>query len=437
MSQTMLCLDSYTLNHPHIIGLPDESLNTQLWLQLFSNPYKARQALNDNSHFQEAWVVSSDGVDGINLAAALKHDGCEKVSFVSFDESGSTLSRCKAAGIECLNQAAFLKRYTQRKEEVLSDPFSHFELEEPLNEVPVRAKFDSAQETTQPLPESKINQILSAKLDAKNTSSEAFVLSVVSGSGGTGKSTVSLMCALALQQAGQRTLLLDADLQFGDLRFLSGVEEALEITDALASPERIASLASTGDMLALISSPKKLEHSELIAGKIKELLAYVKSFFDVIVVNTGAFWSEQHAQLIESSDKVLFVLDQRPSSIRSCNHALDLCNRCGIAVQSFVYVLNFCSRQALLTSMDVSCALQGATVRELKDGGKEVGELLAAGLPRELIKNHNVLYESVCSLLADLLPVYQGKQTKKPSLEDGFTKGKFKTFFRKKRIACL
>ena len=47
---------------------------------------------------------------------------------------------------------------------------------------------------------------------------------VVSGSGGAGKSTVSVLSALIAQRMGYNTLLLDFDLQFGDAPALMGVQ---------------------------------------------------------------------------------------------------------------------------------------------------------------------------------------------------------------------
>ena len=61
-----------------------------------------------------------------------------------------------------------------------------------------------------------------------------FLLTVVSGSGGAGKSTVATLAALLGARRGLRTALLDADLQFGDLAALMGdapsvpVEEIVE-----------------------------------------------------------------------------------------------------------------------------------------------------------------------------------------------------------------
>ncbi|MFR8831758.1 MAG: chromosome partitioning protein ParA, partial [Eggerthella lenta] len=136
--------------------------------------------------------------------------------------------------------------------------------------------------------------------------------------------------------------------------------------------------------------------------------------------NTGAAWAEQHALLLERSSKALFLIDQRPSSLRACQHALDLCARCGIATGPFLYAVNRCSKNALFTSIDVSCSLRGAHVFELKDGGGEVEELLGAGLPFDLLASRNDLCASLERVLSGVLP---GDRRAAAPPEEGASRG--------------
>lgn len=268
----------------------------------------------------------------------------------------------------------------------------------------------------------------------------AHIISVVSGSGGTGKSAIATMGALLAQKRGIKTLLLDADFQFGDLKYLLGYKETLEVGDILTHPEQIETLLKQDSWPALLSAPAKLEYSEVAEERIGELLAYLKPHFDLIIVNTGSFWSEFHLQLLEASNGVFFVIDQRPSSVRACNHALDLCARCGIATTSFSYLLNFCSKKSLLSTLDVSCALKGATVHEVKDGGAEVSELLGAGMAHKLSRVNNLFCSSMASLLEKTVFEYV-----KPSLDPAMNTAREKSALpektklrgrQKRRAAC-
>ena len=282
-----------------------------------------------------------------------------------------------------------------------------------VSPIPPRKDFTPPASET---PSSTVTTVAATKkASAKQIVSQvkgAHIISVVSGSGGTGKSAIATMGALLAQKRGIKTLLLDADFQFGDLKYLLGYKETLEVGDILTHPEQIETLLKQDSWPALLSAPAQLEYSEVAEERIGELLAYLKPHFDLIVVNTGSFWSEFHLQLLEASNGVFFVIDQRPSSVRACNHALDLCARCGIATTSFSYLLNFCSKKSLLSTLDVSCALKGATVHEVKDGGAEVGELLGAGMAHKLSRVNNLFCSSMASLLEKTVFEYV-----KPSLD--------------------
>ena len=233
---------------------------------------------------------------------------------------------------------------------------------------------------------------------------KGFLLPVVSGSGGAGKSAVALLAAHAAQGLGLRTLLLDFDLQFGDMAQLMGVKKPLRIDEVLARPERLAELSCEGKTPALLAAPEHVDAAEAVVAQAPALLDVVRERFDVIVANTGGAWAEQHAVLLERSSKVLFLVDQRATSVHAAQRALDLCARCGIAVNPFLFTLNGCGKGAPLSSMDVSCALKGAHVRELPDGGADVEDLLAAGLVGDLIDSRNELVEGIEELMAEMLP---------------------------------
>lgn len=479
MQRTVLCIESESLQHPGLIGLEGENLLSQSWLHVFTDAGKARSVLREQHDIKEAWVISSDSVEGINLAAALKRDDSKRiVRLVSFDATGSIATRCDAAEVELVSGVkGFVRLYTQRKCEANSQARMHDSLQPSIGQdIGADAENRSGMSRGKVSDASSIRTLhieepdwrheqqrsLSNKRPAEKertaskvepqeqtdlfariahtvpiSAHDTFVLSVVSGSGGSGKSAIATSSALVYQQMGYKTVILDADLQFGDISYLMGCDDALDVVELLAEPERVSRIESSEDMPAIIAAPSFLEHSEMVSDRMGDLLEYLKLFYEVIVVNTGSSWSDQQIQLIERSDTTLFVLDQRPSSIRACGHALDLCERCGIATQSFHFVLNFCSRHALLTSLDASCALRGVSVSEIKDGGKEVAELLGAGLPKELLSSKNPFSQSIRLLCRSLIPSAEKVSLTSEGLGDMPKKRGFLSSLKGRRAACL
>ena len=418
-----LCADETSLRHPGLMGLEGEHLASQTWLRLFTSGQEMRTFLKNDRAVDEAWVVSCDDIEPINLAATLKRDRSDlRVCLITFQGTGSLRSRASAAAVDVmLTSHALASRYGAFKrvrsgsvrsasdaEVSGGDPEGLFQPEEPAmpdratalqgthgSVVAAEAKnVEESSAATQPI-------VVETVAEAKH---EALLLPIVSGSGGAGKSSVAAMLAVLAQRRGQKTLLLDFDLQFGDMREMLGQPDALGIDEVLDNPARLAQLSCSEGMPAVLGAPRHLEEAESIAARAPVLLDALHGMFDVIVANTGAAWAEQHAVLLERCSKALFLIDQRGSSLRACRRALDLCARCGIAVNPFLFAVNFCAKNAVLTSIDVSCALRGAETYEIADGGAEVESSFSEGRPVDLLETGNPFAQSLQQVLPALVP---------------------------------
>lgn len=248
---------------------------------------------------------------------------------------------------------------------------------------------------------------------------KGLIIPIVSGSGGAGKSSVSVAAAYCAASRGFRVLLIDCDLQFGDVANMVGVKGALTLDAALAFPERLENEISGEGNLAVLAAPARLEDSEVVARKLPGLLSALTGRFDVIVANTGAAWADYHAILLERSSVALFLMDQRMSSVRACKHALELCARCGIASGPFRFALNRCAKGAPLTSLDVSSVLDNAPVFELRDGGRDVEDCLSAGAMEELFEARNDFIVSVDHVIGQLLPAAPRAPESQSASSDG------------------
>lgn len=374
MKPIALCVDSESCRNPILLGLEGEAIDNQNWLVLFHNAAKARNTISIEA-FDQVWVVSCDDMEAINLAATLKRDNPSlSVCLVGPRSDGSLHSRAYTAGIDVVyDQMLFVRAYSAAKQ-------SHA----------VHASGNDASSMTQQVVSPTVQLPANHK-----TAHPALLIPVVSGSGGSGKSIVSAMFALTCAQAGMKTLLIDYDLQFGDESHLLGWEDAPSLEEYQVGCERAASLLPRVGGISLLAAPRKLEDSERVVRMMPAMLDELCTSFDVIVANTGAAWAEQHAVLLERSSITLFLIDQRSTSIRACRHALELCERCSIATGPLRFVLNRCAKNSPFTSIDASCGLGGQRVLELKDGGFEIEECMAAGVVPELLLGRNELYVSI------------------------------------------
>lgn len=434
-ARVAICVDELTCRNPALVGLDGEALDRQPWLDVYLTGEEARRGIGSNEGVEEAWVVSSEDVEPINLAATLKADRPGlRVCLVEFEGCGSLFSRAHTALIdEVADQGAFLRRYADAKRRFSDGAAGLFEqsaeppvgaaagagAEAPALAPPASEKADSLAPVIV-LPETQgapFAQIAPQALPVAQAG-RAFLMPVVSGSGGAGKSSVSVVGAHIARRMGYRTLLLDYDLQFGDVAAMAGVDQALAIDEAIAHPEKLERELRRDPGLAVLAAPARLEAAEEVVHAMPRFLDELAPMFDVIVANTGAAWAEQHAVLLERCSAALFLVDQRASSVRACQHALELCARCGIASGPFHFALNRCAKGARLTSADVSGALQGAPVFELKEGGRDVEDYLSGGAVAELLETRNEFCTSLERVMESLLPSASGRVFDMPDAPD-------------------
>ena len=263
--------------------------------------------------------------------------------------------------------------------------------------------YDSPGEITLELEEPNITPLFHQE-NAQQPTSHAFYLPVIGAAGGTGKSTIAFLAALCSVRMGCKTLLLDLDAQFGDMALFSQEEQPLTLNNLIEDPCRISQAEPAPEGFYLISSCELPEQAEETAQAYAQVFDSLAGSFDVIISNGPVSWDDQHISLLERAGKIFFVLDQRTSSARAAQKAFDLCLRCGLAASPFLFLLNKCTRQSQLTYLDITCAMQGATCKELPYGGRFVGEYLESQQAGSLLDEGNEFATSLLEIMADVLP---------------------------------
>lgn len=147
---------------------------------------------------------------------------------------------------------------------------------------------------------------------------------ILSGKGGVGKSTLTVLLAEAFVRLGKRVLCIDADVGFRSLDLLMGIgtQSVYNWADVLCEAcESEEAVIYKKDGLGLLSAPGRLEE---IPEK-EEFDGMLKGFdekFDCILIDAPAGWSEFHDLLAQVSDTALLVATPDAVSVRSADTAM-------------------------------------------------------------------------------------------------------------------
>ena len=123
--------------------------------------------------------------------------------------------------------------------------------------------------------------------------SGARITAVTSGKGGVGKTFVAANLAAALARAGQRVLVLDADLGLANLDVVLNLAARVTLHDVFTGRATLdeAMQPAPGGFSVLLAGSGLVEYSRMtpeVRDKLLDVMAQVRPRFDQVLLDTGA-----------------------------------------------------------------------------------------------------------------------------------------------------
>lgn len=160
----------------------------------------------------------------------------------------------------------------------------------------------------------------------------ARVITVTSGKGGVGKSSVSVNLAIQLKRLGKRVIILDADFGLANVEVMFGIRPIYNLADLIYRGKNIKDIITEGpEDIGFISGGSGIQElSNLNKDQIASLtrnLGDLDEITDVIIIDTGAGISESVLEFIIASSEVLLVVTPEPTSITDAYALLKTLNK--------------------------------------------------------------------------------------------------------------
>lgn len=219
----------------------------------------------------------------------------------------------------------------------------------------------------------------------------AKIVTLFAGKGGCGKSVIATNLATTLAAGGsRRVLLVDLDLQFGDVAIMLRLVPTRSIADGIAMAGRLdeAGLRSLFtpyrpgvETLLAPASPAEAEHvpRELIS----EMLQTAMPLFDFIVVDTPSFVNEQVLAALDMTDWFVPVVTPDMPTLKSVRLTMEMFDLLEYPKERRITVFNRADSEVGLTIADVEEAV-GARLAVHLPSSRDVPVSVNKGAPLAL-----------------------------------------------------
>ena len=181
------------------------------------------------------------------------------------------------------------------------------------------------------LNENKLNKI---KIIKNNKKINSKVISIA-GTGGVGKSIITLNLSNILKEKNQKILIIDFDILNNSLHTILGVNQySQKIKNKLQKNDLIQNKINIKELIIkinkkvdLISGINLLFDSKykISSEKIEFILEELKQYYDVIIIDTSSeCFFDYTKNILNNSDNILFLLEANLLEIKKANNLLKI-----------------------------------------------------------------------------------------------------------------
>jgi pilus assembly protein CpaE len=259
-------------------------------------------------------------------------------------------------------------------------------------------------------------------------------IAVHSPKGGVGTSTIATNVAMAAaQRKPDRVVIVDFDLQFGQVATYLNVEPRQTLADvvrddaAMREAELLRTYATRHDSgLHVLAAPTGPELADLITpDHVDRILTTLLETYDQVVIDTGSWLDERTLRSFEHAENVLFVVNPEIATLKAVNALVEYLGESGTVAHKTSFVLNNLFSREIVKARDVEQALGTKVDAQLSYDpflylkAVNEGNPVVLGAPRSAVAEQ-LIRLSTAAFGLDGIAAPDGQNGKKPSGRFGF-----------------
>ncbi len=243
---------------------------------------------------------------------------------------------------------------------------------------------------------------------------EGQVITIFGAKGGVGKTTIATNLAVGLGQAKQNVVLMDLDLQFGDIPLILNMqgkrsvahwyrEGCLAITDYLLTHD---------SGIKVLAAPENPEEGELIQGKqINAAIIQLKPEMDYVIIDVPQIFQETTLQSLELSDWIILVATPDLVNLKNLHRCLEVLSKLNLTNRVRI-VINQAGKISGLPFRQFEDNLGQRIWYELPYDPHLTAKAVIEGVPIIDLKGRTGLGRAFAQLINEFIPVESESITK-------------------------
>ena len=187
--------------------------------------------------------------------------------------------------------------------------------------------------------------------------SQGKIITIYSPKGGTGCTTIAVNLALALHNGDTHVVLVDGNLQFGDVAVFvneQGKNTILDIAPRVdeLDPDIVQSIMIKHEPsgLHVLAAPPRPELAEKVsAAQFSKVLEYLKQLYAYVVVDTVPILTDITLAAVDASDVIVLITTQDIPAIKNTRLFLDVSATMGVERERIILVMNRFDKRIAIT----------------------------------------------------------------------------------------
>ncbi|ACB85882.1 response regulator [Natranaerobius thermophilus] len=216
------------------------------------------------------------------------------------------------------------------------------------------------------------------------------IFSVFSAKGGTGKTTLAANLASCLSKFhDKKTVIVDLDLQFGDIPIMFNITPQQTITDLLSNINELDSETLENVLIhheetgvKLLCPPKNPEEAEYVSDEhVEEILRVLTETYEYILVDTPPAFSGHVLSALDQSHKIFLVTTLDLPSIKNAKNSINIMDNLGYPEDKVNLVVNKEDKYYQVGKQDLQDALNRGIFYRMPNKEKPIVEAINRGVP--------------------------------------------------------